>query len=61
MVLEQVDFHRQRRRRGRGRGEEEVEDEEVDDHNLRLTPYRKLNSGRLGDSAGEAASSSFWL
>ena len=59
-VLEQVDFHRQRRRRrrrGRGRGEEKVEDEEDEDHNLSLIPYTKLNSGHLGDSAGEAASS----
>lgn len=60
MVLEQVDMHRQRRRRSRrgsGRGEEEVEDEEAGDHNLSIKPYAKLNSGCLGESACEAASS----
>lgn len=61
MVLEQVDMHRQRRRRrgrrGSGRGEEEVEDEEARDHNLSFIPYTKLNSGCLGESAWEAASS----
>lgn len=53
-------MHRQRRRRSRrgsGRGEEEVEDEEAGDHNLSIKPYAKLNSGCLGESACEAASS----
>ena len=56
-----MDMHRQRRRRrsrrGSGRGEEEVEDEEAGDHNLNIKPYTKLNSGCLGASACEAASS----